>query len=93
MRSTTPVQYLLLPTLLAPFAKPPEPAIRHISLCHPWNVGDNYHLSSDPRPLSSHRHSVDPTVYIDFKEGKVEVKGTEKQRGLDHVLTIRLFTL
>lgn len=33
------------PSLPRPFSKPPNPAIRQISLCHPWNAGDNYRLS------------------------------------------------
>lgn len=33
------------PSLTRPFSKPPNPAIRQISLCHPWNAGDNYRLS------------------------------------------------
>lgn len=75
--STTPVP----PSLLRPFSKPPNPAIRQISLCHPWNAGDNYHLCTDTRPLSSHRHSVDPTVHIPTIEGEVEVEGAERKRG------------
>lgn len=70
------------PSFLRPFSKPPNPAIRQISLCHPWNAGDNYRLSTDTRPLSSHRHSADPTVHIPTIEGEVEVEGTEgKARG------------
>lgn len=39
--------YLLrsLPSLPRPASKPPNPAIRQISLCHPRNAGDNYRLS------------------------------------------------
>lgn len=39
------------PSHLCPLSKPPNPAIRQISLCHPWNAGDNYRL--DGRPLLS----------------------------------------
>lgn len=74
-------QLLYLPSLLRPFSKPPNPAIRQISLCHPWNAGDNYRLSTDTRPLSSHRHSVDPTVHIPTMEGEVEVEAAERKRG------------
>lgn len=37
--------YFSPPSLTRPFSKPPNPAIRQISLCHPWNAGDNYRLS------------------------------------------------
>lgn len=67
-------------SLLRPLSKPPNPAIRQISLCHPWNAGDNYRLSTDIRPLSSHRHSVDPAVHIPTIEGEVEVEGAEAKR-------------
>lgn len=33
------------PSLPRPFSKPPNPAIRQLSVCHPWNAGDNYRLS------------------------------------------------
>lgn len=70
------------PSLLRPFSKPPNPAIRQISLCHPWNAGDNYRLSTDTRPLSSHSHNVDPTVHIPTIEGEVEVeRAARKDRG------------
>lgn len=68
------------PSLLRPFSEPPNPAIRQISLCHPWNAGDNDRLSTDTRPLSSHRHSVDPTLHIPAIEGEVEVEGAERER-------------
>lgn len=67
--STTPVP-LPLPPISAPFSKPPNTAIRQISLCHPWNAGDNYRLSTDRRPLSSHRQRVDPTLHIPTIEGE-----------------------
>lgn len=91
---------LLHPPLSAcPFGKPPEPAIRQISLCHPWNVEDNYRLSNDPRPFSFHRHSADPTIHTAFTEGKVEVGESRENQmrteGLEvnHIWTNRLFYL
>lgn len=67
-------------SLLHPFLSPPNPAIRQISLCHPWNARDNYRLSTDTRPLSSHRHGVDPTVHIPTIEGEAEVEGAQTKR-------------
>lgn len=68
------------PSLTRPFSKPPNPAIRQISLCHPRNAGDNYRLSMI-QGLSSHSHNVDPTVHIPTIEGKAEVKRAQKRQG------------
>ncbi|MEQ2190621.1 hypothetical protein XENOCAPTIV_002571, partial [Xenoophorus captivus] len=70
----------------APFYKPPKPAIGQISLCHPWNVGDNYRLSTDTKPLSFHRRSADPTVHIPAMEDEEEnlqggVRGNRGENG------------
>lgn len=82
--STTPVP------LLRPFSKPPNPAIRQISLCHPWNAGDSHRLSTDTRPLSSHRHHVDPTVHIPTIEGEAEVEEAQSKRGEGAGLEVEL---
>lgn len=75
--STTPV-----PPFSAPFSKPPNPAIMQISLCHPWNAGDNHHLSTDTRPLAAHRHGVDPVAHIPSIEGQGgSGRGREKEGG------------